>query len=169
MDNLYVIPTINNDSLNKTIKSILSVDKNATISIKQGGNAANNRNFLLKNILYNNDINNFKWVLFIDDDDFYIGDYISELDENFDLVVLTMEQEGKKIPRSNNLFFGNVGINFAVKTNFLLSFKEKITFPEKNEGEDWGFLSLLLKKNPKYKITSNIYYMAPKRGYTWRK
>lgn len=171
MNNLYIIPTINSETLGRTVKSILSVDKNATITIKQGDIAAKNRNFLLENILYKEQVSEFDWVLFIDDDDFYDGDYISELDPNFNLVVLTMYQQGKKIPRntSNRLFFGNVGINFAINVKFLLSLNKNILFPIKSEGEDWGLLSILLKENPKYKITEKVYYKAPKRGYTWRK
>lgn len=166
MNNLYIIPTINRESLSRTINSILKNDKNATITIKQGGKDYINRNFVLEEIVYKNESFTYDWIFHIDDDDYYVDGYMDEVDDNYEMIVLRMTQEGVIIPRLNNetLRYGNVGINFAIKGSFLKKIKQKILFPS-TLAEDWGYISQILKHKPKVKITKESFYMAPKRHW----
>jgi hypothetical protein len=65
---------------------------------------------------------------------------------------------------TDELRFGNVGINFALNMN-RIKWEDLPEFDSNGEGEDWRFLEKLLEKYPKVKITKNIYYVAEKRNY----
>jgi len=152
--NTYIIPTIGRKSLERTVDSIKSEDFNAEILICKNGTAGENRNKGLELAIGD-------WIFFIDDDDYYSAGYLNEIDDEFDIVVFRMSQQGKIIPsyENENLVFGNVGINFAIKKSFYD--KLKIKFNHTGFGEDWAFLKQYLALNPKIKITKDIYYNAP--------
>lgn len=153
----YIIPTVNRPTLARTLASITCNDPNPAIFIASGGTAGENRNKCLSQICHDK-----KWIIFVDDDDFLIDGYIDELDDLFDIVIFRMYQSGVSvIPRygNNKIVSGNVGINFAMKTDFFL--KSGATFDNGGHGEDWRFMQQLLKFNPNIKITDEIMYIAP--------
>jgi hypothetical protein len=65
---------------------------------------------------------------------------------------------------TDELRFGNVGINFALNMN-RIQWEDLPKFDSNGEGEDWRFLEQLLHKYNKVKITKDIYYVAEKRNY----
>lgn len=154
----YIIPTLGRETITRTIESIINEDLNANILVRSVGTASQNRNKALK------EMPNSDWVGFIDDDDFYSSGYLSELDNEFDIVVVRMNQYGGFIPRYENesLVYGNVGINFFIKTDFYN--KNFFLFDDLGHGEDWRFIEQHLKFNPKIKVTKDVYYNAPTRG-----
>ena len=118
------------------------------ILVCKGGSAAVNRNLGLKNATGD-------WIFFIDDDDFYSEGYLSEVDESFDIIIFRMKMGHLIIPRLENetIVKGNVGINFAIKTEFY----KKLNAEFVNQFcEDWYFLEQYLKLNPKIKITEKV-------------
>lgn len=152
--NTYIIPTIGRASLKKTIDSIKAEDPTAEILIKSGGSAGENRNNGL--VAAKGD-----WIFFIDDDDYYSPGYLREVDNDLDIVVFRMNQQGKIIPsyENENLVGGNVGINFAIKKTFYN--KLNIKFDISGFAEDWRFLKKFLDLKPNVKITEKVYYNAP--------
>ena len=100
----------------------------------------------------------------MDDDDFYSKSYLNELDNEFDIIVVRMNQYGRFIPSYENesLCYGNVGINFFIKMDFYI--KNNILFDNLGHGEDWRFIEQHLKYNPKIKVTKDVFYNAPLRG-----
>lgn len=153
----YIIPTLNRSSLKRAVNSILKNDTNANIIINSSENSASsNRNEALKRI----DIG-LKWIIFLDDDDYLSDGYLSELDCDADIVVFRMDQGGRIIPhpQRNELVGGNVGINFAITTEFYQ--KLQLEFDDLGHGEDFRFLQKYLELNPKVKITDQTYYNAP--------
>ena len=168
----YIIPTLNRPTLKKTIKSIENenIDHNILICDSEKS-AGENRNKCLKQV------NNSDWIIFVDDDDYLKKGHSLELDNNFDIVILKMEQEGKVKPDINKkgtgkyskscLFMGNVGINFAIKTSIYLKYNYK--FDTYGLGEDWRFLEMFIQKTNKIKITNQVYYIAPTSEHTKNK
>ena len=165
----YIIPTLNRPSLQRTIQSIKEEETKysikANILICDTENcAAKNRNKSLEKV------KDSDWILFVDDDDYLAHGHSLELDNNFDIVILTMEQEGKikpdqKLIQNNTCIFqGNVGINFAIKTSFYL--KYEYAFDNLGIGEDWRFLWRYLAYTKKIKITDKVYYHAPLSDHT---
>ena len=161
----YIIPTLNRPSLKKTIESIKQENiKHNILICDTENNAAKNRNKSLEKV------KNSDWIVFVDDDDYLGKGHSLELDNNFDIVILTMEQEGKVKPDKNLkqndscIFQGNVGINYAIKTSFYLKYKYK--FDPLGIGEDWRFLSRYLSYTKKIKITDKVYYYAPFSNHT---
>lgn len=151
--NTYIVPTVERETLARTLDSIRKEDPNAEILVCKGGSAASNRNLGLKN--YTGD-----WIFFIDDDDFYTEGYLSEVEESLDIIIFRMKQGNRIIPRIENdsIVMGNVGINFAIRS----SFYKKLNLEFENRfAEDWFFLETYLKLNPNVKITEKIYYNAP--------
>lgn len=163
MERYYIIPTIGRELIGKTIGSICANDEDCTILVSKGGTASENRNKILNKILKIEDDD--AWLIFVDDDDYYENGYLTELDPEFDIIVLRMRQGGTIIPQihDNTLRLGNIGINFVVKLSFFKTCGE-VLFDNGGEAEDWRFLQIILKHQPKLKITDKIYYMAPKRG-----
>lgn len=152
---IHIIPSILRNTLLRTLQSI-----EGYYLIETGGEAGENRNKGLKKAKQLNP----DWVLFIDDDDYYLRGYTSQLDDAYDIIVLRMEQDGRQIPdETNELRFTNVGINIALNMNRIGW--ENIPDFDEGEGEDWRFLEKLLKKYTKVKITEAIYYVAERRSY----
>lgn len=151
--NTYIVPTVERETLGRTLDSIRNEDPDGQILVCKGGSAAVNRNLGLKNATGD-------WIFFIDDDDFYSEGYLSEVDESFDIIIFRMKMGHLIIPRLENetIVKGNVGINFAIKTEFY----KKLNAEFVNQFcEDWYFLEQYLKLNPKIKITEKVYYNAP--------
>ena len=160
----YIIPTVNRPSLERTkkyieLERVTNETKPNLIICDKGKCASSNRNLGLEQV------KDSDWIVFVDDDDWLKVGHSKELDKNFDIVVLRMLQGDIKIPRGcvcpENLWYGNVGINFALQTDFYL--KNKIKFQEGKLGEDWLFLRPHLFKTNKerVKVTKDIFYFAP--------
>lgn len=163
----YIIPTLNRESLTGSIKSILNQDPFAKIIIKQGNSAGINRNAgLLSEVLHSwIGFDSSNWIVFLDDDDILREGYLRELEDDYDIVVLKMLQNGTVIPRNNQLVAGNVGINFAIRTEYLRDIVVKDStidtsylFDSLGHAEDWRFLSKILQHGPRVKITDKVYY-----------
>jgi len=155
--NSYIIPTIGRKTLERTIESIRAEEPLAEILICTGGTAGINRNNGLNEATGD-------WIFFIDDDDYYSTNYLSEIEDNLDIVVFRMQQHGSVIiPRyeKNYLEESNVGINFAIKKSFYKNLN--IKFRKYGHAEDWEFLKqcLMNTTQDKVKITKNVYYNAP--------
>lgn len=167
MNITYIIPTVGRPSIQNTIQSILNEDKNARILIQRGGTAGKNRNLTMMMELVSSELDFIEsdFISFIDDDDFYNEGYLTQIDSNYDLIVMRMNQNGTIIPRQDNILRGgNVGINFVIKTEFLKKicindgiFNTEYLFDD-HPGEDWRFLEKILKYNPTVKITDDVYY-----------
>lgn len=164
---VYIIPTLNRDSLFNSITSILTEDPYAKVVLKQGSTAGENRNAgILPEIIANTVVEDYSdWIVFLDDDDFLRKGYLLQLEDDYDIVVLKMLQNGIIIPRDNNLRGGNVGINFAIKTSFLTgimtsggTINTSYLFDSLGHAEDWRFLEKILQHNPKIRITEDVYY-----------
>lgn len=154
-----IIPTIGRDTLERAVISV--TNNRACAIIQQGGTAAENRN---KGIEEAERIK-AQWITFLDDDDYYNAGWNFQLDSNYDIVIFRMRQGEVIVPdKTNQLRFGNVGINFALNMN-RIKWEDLPKFDNDGEGEDWRFLEQLLEKYPKVKITKDIYYVAPKRSY----
>lgn len=98
MNNCYIIPTIGRESIHRAIKSIVAEDKSATIIIENRGNSAGqNRNMALRRVP-----NNIEWIMFLDDDDYLLPGFKSEIDNDYDIIVFTMNRKGKIIPVPKN-------------------------------------------------------------------
>lgn len=163
-----IIPTLGRETLWEAIDSTIPdyFDNRFCPLIQTipviGGTAGDNRN---KGLQICEAIKPIEWITFLDDDDYYNKDWWYQLHPDYDIVIFRMRQEDKVIPdETNELRFGNVGINFALNMN-KIKWKDLPKFDNDGEGEDWRFLEQLLKKYPKVKITDEIYYVAPKRSY----
>lgn len=153
----YIIPTLNRPTLDRAIVSIIDEDTNANIIINSdGASAGENRNKALKRVSEEHE-----WIIFLDDDDFLGPGYLKQLDSDYQIVIFRMLQNGVTIPRRDDerLYFGNVGINFAIKTRHYL--QRPIKFDSDGHGEDWRFFERLLAFEPKIKITNGVFYHAP--------
>ena len=167
----YIIPTLNRESLKRSIESIKQekIDHNILICDTENS-AGGNRNKSLEKV------KNSEWIIFLDDDDYLVKGHSLELDDNFNIVIFTMNQEGKIKPNTNLkginhgyktpscLFKGNVGINYAIKTSFYLKYNYK--FDTLGLGEDFRFLKMHLEKTSKIKITEKVFYHAPNSTHT---
>ena len=154
-----IIPTIYRESLGRAIYSVMEF--NIVPIIESGGTAGENRN---KGLQICEAIKP-EWITFLDDDDYYKEDWWYELNGDYDIVIFRMRQGEAIIPdETNELRFGNVGINFALNMNNI-KWEDLPKFDNDGEGEDWRFLEQLLQKYNKVKITNEIYYVAPKRSY----
>tara|TARA_R110001592_G_scaffold20489_17_gene83125 strand:- start:1049 stop:1543 length:495 start_codon:yes stop_codon:yes gene_type:complete len=157
----YIIPTIYRETLDRTKKSIRqeNVDYNI-MTCGTGNSASQNRNKCLL------EVKESDWIVFVDDDDYLIKGHSEELDDNYDIVVFRMKNEEHDliIPRleDEELRWGNIGINFAIKTDFWLN--NKIRFDDGGTSEDWRFMVQVMKRTNKIKITEKIYYIVPKLG-----
>ena len=165
----FIIPTLNRPTLKRTIKSIENENIDHNILICDTENSAGeNRNKSLELV------KNSEWIIFVDDDDYLKKGFSLELDNNFDIVILKMDQEGKIKPDENLkgygkysntcLFKGNVGINFAIKTSFYLKYNYK--FDAGKIEEDFRFLKMHIEKTNKIKITDKVFYHAPVSQHT---
>ena len=154
----YIIPTLYRPTLSRTIASIQSEGREHNLFIcGTQKSAGENRNECLKQVKTSD------WVVFVDDDDYLKNGHKKVLSESqdCDVVILRMKQGENIIPRYENRVIesGNVGINFALKTEFYL--KHKFLFDNQGREEDWRFLTKVFAKTQKIKVTDNIYYIAP--------
>ncbi len=175
----FIIPTIfrNEDELNRAVSSIKEegVDHNILLcGSKKPKDYIGNQNNAVANI--NEGLgkirNDSDWIILLDDDDYLNKGFSKELNNEYDITVLRMCQNEndpihppKIIPRigDDNLYSGNVGINFSLKTSFYL--KHKWLFNPLAKYPDWDFLSRAIQYTNKIKITKDIYYVAPVGNY----
>ena len=167
MNIVYIIPTLNRPSLKRTIESIKKIGNwrggYSIVTCDSEKCAGSNRNKALSNF----PIKTSDWIVFVDDDDYLEGDFIFDLNNNHDVVVLKMKQGDKIVPDIEKYgdsiaslkLRGNIGINFAIKTSFYL--KHNFKFDTKGVCEDYRFFQKLLEKTNKVHITEDIHYFAP--------
>jgi|688.fasta_scaffold15615_18 glycosyltransferase involved in cell wall biosynthesis len=102
---------------------------------------------------------NTEWIGFLDDDDTIHPNYVEKLFESYtkyDLVVWRMKYEnGFILPEFDrtDLVFGRVGISFCYKNKF-----NDLLFDNDLDGDDFGFLSKLIKLTDNWIITDEVYY-----------
>lgn len=108
------------------------------------------------------------WIAFVDDDDWLELDYIDTLKQycKYDIVIFTYKdvKTGNVQPpidSESSFRFGNVGISFAVKTDFLI--KNNIKFREV-PCEDYHFLDDCRNAGASYINTHLIKYWVGGRG-----
>jgi len=111
------------------------------------------------------------WTAFLDDDDFLNPTYVSKLkyysDNNpdMDIIIFTYKdvENGNTQPpkKLNNIVRCNVGISFAVKTNFI---KDNNILFAPGGVEDYAFLDECVNKGAKYLITHDIQYFVGHRS-----
>ena len=150
-----IIPTLGRHTIERAIKSTIHKDIVTNILICGTESCAGyNRNKCLEKDTGSD------WIVFVDDDDYLTPNYHTELDSNYDIVVLRMKQNNTIIPRygDDTLRYGNIGINIAISTKFYKQTNAKF---DNKHGEDWRFIEQLLSYQPKIKITIGTYYNAP--------
>jgi glycosyltransferase involved in cell wall biosynthesis len=154
----YIIPTLGRNTLGRAVKSIIDEDKSANIIVMGNGKSAGeNRNIAISKLDPTH-----KWTLFIDDDDYYESGYLSQLNDEYDMVVFRAKIGPNWVQPPYGevgLHMNRVGIHFAIKTEFLM--KSDIQFDSGSSAEDWRFLEKILDLNPKYVVTDEVYYIAP--------
>lgn len=108
------------------------------------------------------------FTAFVDDDDFLDKRYLERLKyyaPHYDVVIFTyrdISNGNTQPPRNiNDIVRCNVGISFAVKTEFRM--KNKIYF-QKEGVEDFDFLNQCKQAGAKYLLTHEIMYYVSKRG-----
>ena len=153
---LYIIPTIQRKSVYRTIQSIHDNDPNSTIVIASGGGVGDNRNTGLKMAIDEE----FDWIGFIDDDDYYSPDYLKEFDDNYDIIIFKMNRNDEILP-TDELIYGTVGISYFIKGSF---YRYAFHRFDNKHAQDWRFLEKHLKRTDKVKITDSVYYNAPEYG-----
>ncbi len=103
------------------------------------------------------------WTAFLDDDDSLTNNYVQMLkNENqaLDLVIFRMKyKNGRALPRSREtrIIFTQVGISYAVKTNFIKT--NKILFRQSSR-EDFDFLQDCQRKGAKFTISPHVTYLV---------
>jgi hypothetical protein len=157
--NVYIIPTIGREGIAKAINSINEVDRNAVIMIGGAGTPAQNRNKCL------NSIQDCDWVFFVDDDNWLENNWLEELDDEYDVIILRMWHEDRVLPQTTkveDIAEGQVGSNFCYKWE---KFKD-IRQTDPSPSEDWRMIKEMLDRGAKVKITSKVYYQAPVKGWS---
>jgi glycosyltransferase involved in cell wall biosynthesis len=155
----YIIPTLYRDTLERAKNSIRKEDVDYNILTCGAGNtAAENRNKCLS------EVKDSDWIVFLDDDDYLLEGHSLELTDDYDIVVLRMRKnrENVVIPRvgDDELRCGNVGINFALRTEFYL--QNRVVFNDmKPTEEDFRFLHKIMRFTNRIKVTDKIYYIVP--------
>lgn len=176
----FIIPSLNRDTLSRTINSlILQSDERwkciivydgidglefndpriITIKINKIGISGSNHG---QSGLVRNEgikISNTEWIGFLDDDDTIHHDYVKTLFENYsiyDFVVWRMRYTNNKILpeiNRNDLVFGRVGISFCYKNKF-----NDLFFDVNRDGEDFDFLMKLKSLTNNWVITPEVFY-----------
>ena len=179
----FIIPSIGRETLSRTIKSlenqtisnwkaiivfdgvkstISNTDDRITVmeiskTGVNGNNAGNVRNVALKQA-------HTKWVGFVDDDDTLSEDYVECLFKNTNIfkdvntfIFRMYCPNGVILPQfeSDNFYINNVGISFAVKTEF---YKNKNLYFIPSSQEDFYYLDTIRKLNEPIIILENIGY-----------
>lgn len=153
-----ITPTLYRYDLQRAIKSVMN--NNVIHIIQGGGSASDNRNDAIEKAKKID----LDWILFLDDDDYLVDGWESSLDSSYDIIILRMKQNNRVVPNKTDVLkFGNVGINFALNMK-KIKWEDIPKFDNNGIGEDWRFLSIILKKYNNYSITKNICYIAPKCG-----
>lgn len=176
----FITPTIGRDTLTRTIQSVINqtcADWNmhvvgdglgsdwkppwlhqrilfSNLSQKHG---TSNHGGMCRNHALSTAVG--QWFAFVDDDDRLDEHYLEWLREesiNRDVVVFRMKYPDESVlPSGDALALGNVGISFAVRSEFQRA--SNVWFIP-SETEDWGFLSSLLSSGARLKMSSRIAY-----------
>jgi UDP-glucose:(glucosyl)LPS beta-1,3-glucosyltransferase len=175
----FIIPSINRESITKTIDSLFKQTSNnwKAIIIYDGVRGKQFDDDRVKTIIINKTgivgqihgeaglVRNVgikeadtEWIAFLDDDDTINPNYVETLlskYNNYDWVLWKMKYEnGLVLPQNNQLIFGNVGISFAYKKDKFFD----ILFKQNRNGEDFDFVKELETKSQNYIITEEVYY-----------
>lgn len=175
----FIIPSINRESLTRTINSLLKQTNNnweaiviydgvegqefnderiTTITIDKTGviGQVHGEAGLVRNVGIRQATT--EWIAFLDDDDSINPNYVETLlfkYNSYDWVLWKMKyQNGLVLPINNQLVFGNVGISFAYKKD---KFSD-LLFKNNRNGEDFDFVKELETKSKNYIITEEVYY-----------
>lgn len=176
----FIIPSINRESLQKTVKSLLNQtnpnweciiiydgvngpsfddERIRTLIIpKSGGNSPHHG---MSGLVRNHGLNECttEWIGFLDDDDTIHENYVDTLFKkysNYDFVIWRMvDLSGRIIPSiwNNNISFGEVGISFCYKNKF-----NNLLFDNNRDGEDYDMILKLKSMSDNYIITPEVYY-----------
>lgn len=187
----FIIPSLGRSSLEKTIQSLIDLnDWNWRAIIFFDGvdpipikcvDYLNDNHFIVKKLekighagLIRNKafpLVDTKWIAFLDDDDFLKETYIDKLKQyesknpDLDVIIFTYKDitNGNTQPPPGTKDFKccNVGISFAVKTDFVR--KYNILFPPGGI-EDFAFLDACRNLGAKYLVTNDIQYYVGKRS-----
>ena len=179
----FVIPTIDRNTLKKSIDSLygqtnnnwcaiiiydgvepnidFSSDKIKTIKIPKTGimGTHHGQSGLVRN--YGLDICDTEWVAFLDDDDTVDSNYVETLLTKYndlDLVIWRMVYTNNMvIPRigNDNIVFGNIGISISFKKKFL---DDGLRFKDNRDGEDFDIVKSIVEISDKYLITNEVFY-----------
>lgn len=176
----FIIPSINRDSIVKTINSLLNQTNNnwkciiifdgvkgrefnderiKTISVEKTGGRSNAHGMagLVRNFGIN--LCDTEWIGFVDDDDTLDENYVETLltkYSNYDFVLWRMKyHNGRILPPiyDDRIIFGNVGISFCYKNKF-----KDLKFMMNRDGEDLDFIKLILERTNNYIVTKEVYY-----------
>jgi len=173
----FIIPTINRDTLNRSINSILNQtnknwfckvvfddvepiffndDRIESIKIEKLGviHDGHGQAGLVRN--FGIDLVKTNWIAFLDDDDTINDNYVEILLSQYldkDFVIFKMKYEnGFTLPQGNNLSFGNVGISFAYKKYLNMKFESN------KNSEDFDLIQKLKNKTDNYIVSDYIMY-----------
>lgn len=100
---------------------------------------------------------NTSWIGFLDDDDTLDVNYVQILFDRYseyDFVIWRMiYPDGKILPSTKEIQFGNVGISFCYRNKF-----DDLLFDTNRDGEDFDFLKKLKNLSSNYVFASEIMY-----------
>jgi hypothetical protein len=179
----FITPTLGRSTLKRTMDSIVGqrswnwkhivmfdgVDPNITsddshvtiVRTETRGGAGSARNKALKYVTTD-------WVAFVDDDDWIDLDYVEAIQRhsgNTDVIIFTYKDvtNGNMQPphNINTIVAGNVGISFAVRTDFII--KNNIEFYPGGM-EDFVFLDACQRAGAKISFTHEVKYWVGGRG-----
>jgi glycosyltransferase involved in cell wall biosynthesis len=165
MNVTFVIPTINRPTLERAVTSVYNQTVPAKLLIMQDPNLsgwAPTRNRAIPLITT-------PWTAFLDDDDTLDPHYVewlqAAIDKPTDVVIFQMLQNGADgpIPRPGQLYNGNVGMSYAIRTELLARFP--FVPPTMAESSDWLHIKQLMDAGAVIKRVDKVaYYVMDYRG-----
>ncbi len=187
----FIVPTLGRSSVRRTVQSFLDQtdwDWKAIVTgdgVKPNIEYKNDSHIIINQCehkshagLVRNEamkLDSTDWIAFCDDDDYLDPRYVSSLKEystkhpECDIIIFSYKDQSNgniQPPRSigQDLIYCNVGISFAVKTDFVI--RSGAEFPAFST-EDFGFLDYCRNHGAKYFVTHDIKYYVSKIG-GWR-
>ncbi len=175
----FITPTIGRKSLSRTVDSIINQrewdwkaivmfdgreinyhtdnDHVRVMRSEQQNSAGLTRNEAMKYVTTD-------WIAFVDDDDWIEPDYLNSLKvraNDYDVVIFTYKNvrngNVQPPPYHNDFVACNVGISFAVRTDFVI--RNRIQFPW-GAIEDFAFLDACRSAGARYTLTKEIKYLV---------